>query len=145
VRETYGKLPRCQPVCGFISWAYSSSGLAQAGSFSHSCPSRSGPGPRSGPGACDVVPGQRAARSCGQRAWPPRSSRPSACACTAAPSSARWPATSLHEPAADSRPRPAQRGCSAKTIREMHFTEGAKGGRLAQGAKGAGSAKFRDH
>ena len=26
--KSWGKFPRCQPVCGFISWAYSGSGLA---------------------------------------------------------------------------------------------------------------------
>jgi hypothetical protein len=33
VREGLGKFARCQPVCGSISWAYGSSGLASAGSF----------------------------------------------------------------------------------------------------------------
>jgi hypothetical protein len=36
--KAWGKFLRCRPACGSISWAYSSSGLAQAGRFSHSAP-----------------------------------------------------------------------------------------------------------
>jgi hypothetical protein len=43
VREGPGKFPRCQPVYISISWAYSSSGLAQAGRFSHSALGRGSP------------------------------------------------------------------------------------------------------
>jgi hypothetical protein len=43
VREGLGKFPRCQPVYGSISWAYSSSGLAEAGRFSHSALGRGSP------------------------------------------------------------------------------------------------------
>jgi len=42
--KTWGKFPKCQPSCGSISRAYSS-GLAQAGSFSHSALGRGSPPP----------------------------------------------------------------------------------------------------
>ena len=46
VREDLEKFPKCQPVRGSFSRAYSSSGLAQAGGFSHAALGR-GSRPRS--------------------------------------------------------------------------------------------------